>query len=196
METEINYNVRIATSDDYKYVTEIIDELADSAAKRAISIARRAPEYIMNKIDNELAVIATDANTGQWVGFSCLEVWEHEKYVAGTALIISPSYRNTGISRQIKRVLFHHYLENFSNATLFSITKSQTVIRINEELGFNKVPNSEVLNDTLFLTGNNCLLNYTDLLQGETGYVAMVYEPHRVSVKIAVKNKTWALQSI
>ena|SRR5690554_1282947 len=196
METDFNYNVRIATPDDYKYITEIIDELANSAAQRGISIARRAPEYIIDKIDNQLAVIATDANTGQWVGFSCLEVWEHKRYVTGTALIISPMYRNTGISRKIKHLLFQHYLENYPEATLFSITKSEAVIRINKELGYIKVPNSEVLNDVLFLTGNNCLLNYADLLKGETDYVAMIYEPKQFSENSRVRNKSMAFQSM
>ncbi|MFA5668184.1 MAG: hypothetical protein WC967_03000 [Balneolaceae bacterium] len=196
METEYNYNIRIATPDDYKYVTEIINELENSAAKRAINIAKRAPEYIIDKIDNRLAVVATDADTGQWVGFSCLEVWEHKKYVIATALIISPKYRNTGISRKIKNLLFQHYQESYPDATLFSITKSEAVICINKELGYIKVPNNEVLNDVLFLTGNNCLLNYTDLLRGETDYVAMIYEPNGISVKAYVRNKTVALQSM
>lgn len=196
METDFNYNVRIATPDDYKYITEIIDELANSAAQRGIRIARRAPEYIIGKMDNKLAAIATDADTGRWVGFSCLEVWEHKKYVTGTALIISPKYRNTGISRKIKHLLFQHYLENYPDATLFSITKSEAVIRINKELGYIKVPNSVVLNDVLFLTGNNCLLNYTDLLKGETDYVAMVYEPNGVSVEAFMRKGTMSLLPI
>lgn len=172
--------IRIATSEDYKYADEIIDEMAISAAKRGTGVSRRTFEYITEKMDSGLAVIAIDPENNEWAGFCCIEVWQHEKYVANSGLIVSPKYRGMGISKGIKIKLFDTCRERFPHARIFSLTTSPAVMHINKVLGYQTVPHSDIMNDPLFLTGCNSWVNYIDLMNGQhkgSPYTAMVFDP-------------------
>lgn len=180
MKNQLNYIVRIATSDDHKYTTEITDELAYSATKRGISIARRTPEYAINKMDKGLAVIALNPENGDWIGFCCIEVWEHQKYVASSGLIISPKYRGMGIATMLKARLFELCQTKFPKAKIFSLTTNQAVIHANIDLGFKIVAFSEVLNDSLFMDGCKSWVDFSGLMNNNPThayYVAMVFDP-------------------
>ncbi|HUN02881.1 MAG TPA: GNAT family N-acetyltransferase, partial [Niabella sp.] len=60
--------VRKAEPDDKKYSKTITDEMESSAKARGTGIAKRSPDYIEKKIDEEKAVIALTKD-GKWVGF-------------------------------------------------------------------------------------------------------------------------------
>lgn len=177
MESQINCIIRIATSDDHKYATEISDEIAYSAAKRATGIAPRTPEHVMKKMDDGFAVIAINPDNDEWAGFCYIEVWQHEKYVANSGLIVSPKYRGMSISKEIKTKLFMHCRNRFPHAKLFSLTTSHAVMHVNAELGYKAVPYSEIMNDELFLDGCHSWVNYIDLMSTNLQYVAMVFDP-------------------
>lgn len=173
---------RIATPADYKYAESIANEMAYSAAKRGTGIANRTPEYILNKMQDGQAVIAIDTENDTWAGFSCMEVWEHEKYVAKSGLIVAPDYRGIGISKSIKTTLFELCRTKFPRAKLFSLSTSPAVMHINLELGYRIVPNEEILQDELFLQGCTSWVNYVELMNKqytELPYVAMVYDPSK-----------------
>lgn len=156
-------------------------EMADSAAKRGTGIAVRPPQYAMKKMDDGLAVIAVNAHTDEWAGFCYSEVWQHEKYVANSGLIVSPKHRGRGISKEIKIKLFELCRSKFPAAKLFSLTASPAVIHVNAALGYKTVPYSDFMNDELFLTGCNSWVNYLDLMSGAKGnlnYTAMVFDPN------------------
>lgn len=180
LEQELSCIVRIATSGDYKYTGVIIEEMTASAAKRGVHIHPRTPEYIMEKMDAGLSVIAINPENGEWVGFCCIEVWQHEKYVANSGLIISPQYRGMGISREIKIKLFEQCRLKFPRARLFSLSTSPAVRHINTELGYKALPHAEIMQDELFLNGGNTWVNYVELMNDKdlsSQYVAMVYDP-------------------
>lgn len=171
---------RVATPADFKYAKSIANEMAYSAAKRGTGIANRTPEYILNKMKDEQAVIAIDTKNDTWVGFSCMEVWEHQKYVAKSGLIVAPDYRGIGISKSVKTRLFELCRTKFPKAKLFSLSTSPAVMHINLELGYRVVPHEEILQDELFLQGCTSWVNYVELMNRQhtaLPYVAMVYDP-------------------
>lgn len=180
MESQIECIVRIATSGDHKYATGITDEMAYSAVKRGTGIPARTPGYVMKKMDEGLAVIAINPQNEEWMGFCCVEVWQHEKYVANSGLIISPGYRGMGISKEIKIRLFELCRTKFPEAKIFSLTTSPAVMHVNEELGFKVIPYAGVIQDQLFLRGCNSWVNFLDLMTGchaNSRYVAMIFDP-------------------
>lgn len=153
--------------------------MAYSAARRGTGIARRTSDYIKDKIDHELAVIAVNPDNGDWVGFCCIEAWSHERYIANTGLIVSPQYRNLGVSTEIKKVLFDLGRKKFPVATIFSLSTSPAVIHTNTLLGYRTVSFDEILTDPLFTEGCHTWVNYVELMSRgvHSHYVAMVYEP-------------------
>lgn len=178
----------MATSGDHSYAAEIANEMAYSSARRGNGIAHRTPEYVMKKMDEGIAVIAVNTDNGAWAGFCYLEVWQHQKYVANSGLIVAPGYRGTGISKEIKITLFNHCRAGFPEAKLFSLSTSPAVIHVNESLGYKAVSFAELMNDDLFLTGCQSWVNYNDLMDREQThlpYVAMVYDPKAEPVKPA-----------
>lgn len=179
MKTHLDGYVRVATSEDYKYAAEIANEVAFSAQKRGTGINRRPADYFIDKMKKGIAVIATNPETGEWLGFCCIEVWDHEKYIANSGLIVSPSYRGLGVAREIKLKLFELGRKKFPFAKIFSLTANQTVIRVNKELGYVKVPFEKVLRDKLFNEGNQSWVDYVELMthKAHLNYVAMVFDP-------------------
>lgn len=179
LESKINWIVRVATSDDCKYAEGIADEMAWSAAKRGTGIPRRPSSYIIDKINEGLAVIAVDPSTDNWAGFCCVEVWSHKRYIANSGLIVSPQYRNMGISKEIKFKLFELEREKYPQAKIFSLSTNAAVIHANHLLGFKVIPFDEVLKDAFFMKGAHNWVNYVELMTNgsHTGYVAMIAEP-------------------
>lgn len=180
MEHHSKYIVRIATSDDHQYAVNIANEIAYSSARRGTGIAYRTPEYIMEKMNQGLAVIALHADNNEWAGFCYVEVWQHGKYVANSGLIVSPDHRGMGISKEIKVTLFEHSRASFPKAKLFSLSTSPAVFHVNRELGYKEVSYASVMQDELFLTGCQSWVNYVDLMsreQGRTPYMAMIFDP-------------------
>lgn len=184
MGPQIKCIVRTAASDDYRYAAEIMDEMAGSAARRGTGIDVRPPEYALEKMENDLAVIAVNSQNNEWAGFCYIETWKHERYAANSGLIVSPKYRGMGISKEIKIKLFEHCRMKFPFAKLFSLTASPAVIHINKALGYKTVSYSDLLNDELFLTGCNSWVDYIDLMSNKRpglDYQAMVFEPEASS---------------
>jgi GNAT superfamily N-acetyltransferase len=174
-----NIIIRVATAADTHYATTITDEMASSAKARGTGIAKRSPEYIEQKIQEGKSVIAvtTDAD---WVGFCYIEVWEHNKFVANSGLIVSPAYRKTGVAKAIKKRIFELSREKYPESKIFGLTTGLAVMKINSDLGYEPVTYSELTNDEQFWAGCKSCVNYDILMSKERKNcmcTAMLFDP-------------------
>jgi hypothetical protein len=154
-----------ANKSHFKYAPIICDTIAESAKVRGTGIAKRTPEYIQKKMENQNAIIALDGD--QFAGFCYIEVWGHNKFVANSGLIVNPDYRGQGLAKKIKKAAFELSRKKFPEAKLFGITTGLAVMKINYELGYKPVTFSELTDDPDFWNGcktckNFDVLNRTD----------------------------------
>ena len=180
METAQHCVARAATHEDYIYIPEIVQAIALSATRRKVSKGLRSPEYIAQKIKSGLAVISIQPQTKTWLGFAYLEVWEHQKYVAGSGLIVSPPYRGIGVAKAIKQELFSLSRTKFPEARILSLTTNPAVIHANLELGYQYVSHDHIVNDQLFQEGRHSWIDFKKLMKSEQSkkkYVAMIFDP-------------------
>jgi N-acetylglutamate synthase-like GNAT family acetyltransferase len=171
--------VRVATSADTKYASIITDEIAASAQVRGTGIAKRSPEYVAKKMEEGKAVIAHTPE-GDWVGFCYIEAWGHDQFVANSGLIVAPSYRKSGIAKQIKKRIFDLSREKYPAAKIFGLTTGLAVMKINSDLGYEPVTYSELTDDEEFWAGCKSCVNYDILMSKERKNcmcTAMLYDP-------------------
>ena len=170
--------IRVATAADAIYAETITDEMAASAAARGTGIARRSPEYIVQKIAEGKAVIALTAD-GTWVGFCYIETWEGE-YVANSGLIVAPAFRKSGVAKNIKQRVFQLSREKYPEAKIFGLTTGLAVMKINSDLGYEPVTYSELTQDEKFWAGCRSCVNFDILTMKERKNclcTAMLYDP-------------------
>ena len=144
------------------YAEIICDTIAEAAMVRGTGIAKRKPEYVITKMENGNAVIALEGD--KFAGFCYIEAWSHGKFVANSGLIVHPNYRNIGLAKQIKQVIFKHSRTKFPEAKVFSITTGLPVMKLNSDLGYKPVTFSELTKDQSFWKGCQTCKNY-DVLQ-------------------------------
>ena len=174
-----NIIIKVATAADSHYAVAITIEMASSAQVRGTGIAKRSPEYVEQKIKEGKAVIAL-TTTGDWVGFCYIEVWEHNKFVANSGLIVSPPYRKTGVAKAIKKRIFELSREKYPDSKIFGLTTGLAVMKINSDLGYEPVTYSELTNDDQFWAGCKSCVNYDILMSKERKNcmcTAMLFDP-------------------
>lgn len=174
-----NIIIRVATAADSHYASTITGEMASSAQARGTGIAKRTPEYVEQKIIEGKSVIAVTAD-GEWVGFCYIEVWEHNKFVANSGLIVSPPYRKTGIAKSIKKRIFELSREKYPDSKIFGLTTGLAVMKINSDLGYEPVTYSELTTDEQFWAGCKSCVNYDILMSKERKNcmcTAMLFDP-------------------
>jgi hypothetical protein len=114
------------------------------------------------------------------VGFCYIEVWGHEEFVANSGLIVSPSFRKTGVAKQIKQTIFNLSREKYPEAKIFGLTTGLAVMKINSDLGYEPVTYSELTDDDEFWAGCKSCVNY-DILMSKDRKIcmctAMLYDP-------------------
>lgn len=160
--------------------------MAESAKARGTGIAKRSPEYIQAKMDEGKAVIALTPD-GTWVGFCYIEAWEHGKYVANSGLIVSPSFRKSGVAREIKRKVFELSRKKYPEAKIFGLTTGLAVMKINSDLGYEPVTYSELTTDEEFWKGCRSCVNYDILMSKERKNclcTAMLFDPAEKKVPV------------
>ncbi len=148
----------IANKSHTVYADIICKTIEDAAQVRGTGIAKRKPAYVANKMQNGNAVIALE--NGKFAGFCYIEKWGHGKFVANSGLIVHPDFRNLGLAKQIKKVVFNHSRAKFPNAKVFSITTGLPVMKLNSDLGYKPVPFSELTTDQTFWNGCKTCKNY------------------------------------
>ena len=174
-----NIIIRVAIPADSIYAATITDEMASSAQARGTGIAKRSPEYIEQKIADGKAVIAVTTD-GTWVGFCYIEVWEHNKFVANSGLIVSPLFRKTGVAKSIKKKIFELSREKYPDSKIFGLTTGLAVMKINSDLGYEPVTYSELTSDEQFWAGCKSCVNYDILMSKERKNcmcTAMLFDP-------------------
>ena len=153
---EISINI---ASDQYKSFAPAICKLYEESAKvRGTGIAKRSVAYVISKMILGDAVIAL--NNENLVGFCYIETFENKKYVSNSGLIVHPDYRNLGIAKKIKKVVFNLARDKYPDARIFGITTSLAVMRINTDLGYYPVTFSELTKDEAFWKGCSSCTNY------------------------------------
>ena len=155
----------IANKSHIIYANIICETIAEAAKVRGTGIAKRKPEYVAKKMENGNAVIALD--NGKFAGFCYIEQWGHGKFVANSGLIVHPNYRNIGLAKQIKEVIFKHSRTKFPNAKVFSITTGLAVMKLNSDLGYKPVTFSELTDDQTFWNGCQTCKNFDILTRTE-----------------------------
>ncbi|MDR3235601.1 MAG: GNAT family N-acetyltransferase [Prevotellaceae bacterium] len=167
-----------ASSQHIEYAEKICELVYISAQERGTGIAKRNPEYIKKKMTDGKAIIALDGK--HLAGFSYIETWGHQEFVANSGLIVAHEYRNSGLARQIKCKVFELSRERFPKAKIFSITTGTAVMKINYELGFRPVPFTELTEDKDFWDGCKGCRNY-DILERNNHKMclctALLYDP-------------------
>ena len=181
----------IANKSHAIYAKIICKTIADSANVRGTGIAKRTTDYIIQRMNNQNAVIALDE--GNFVGFCYIEKWGHGRFVANSGLIVHPDYRGKGIAKLIKEKVFIHSRLKFPEAKVFSITTGLPVMKMNSDLGYKPVTFSELTKDQSFWNGCQTCKNY-DVLQRTSQSMClctgMLYDPQKVeepSKKISIK---------
>ncbi len=158
--------------------------MAEAAKARGTGIARREPSYVLRKMDEGKAVIATEGE--HLVGFCYIETWQHGEYVANSGLIVVPAYRHSGVAREIKRRIFALSREKYPEARVFGITTSLAVMKINTDLGYVPVTFSELTQDEVFWQGCQSCPNYDILTRTERKMclcTGMLYDPKRPAAR-------------
>ncbi|MDW8219480.1 MAG: GNAT family N-acetyltransferase [Bacteroidota bacterium] len=182
--------VRVAEESDACYAQEICDEMEASAKVRGTGIAKRKPEYIIEKMREGKAVIATTTD-GRFAGFCYIETWSGKEFVANSGLIVAPPFRHVGLAKRIKRRIFELSREKYPNAKIFGITTSQAVMKINTELGYVPVHFSELTQDDTFWEGCNSCPNVDILKRTQrkmclcTGMLFDPNDPHPIVERVA-----------
>ncbi len=175
---EQKITVRIANSGDIHFANIITDEMEASAKARGTGIAKRSPDYIVQKMLEGKAVIAHTEK--KWVGFCYIEAWGHEQFVANSGLIVSPEFRKSGVAKLIKKCIFDLSRVKYPNAKIFGLTTGLAVMKINSELGYEPVTYSELTDDEQFWAGCKSCVNYDILMSKERKNcmcTAMLYDP-------------------
>lgn len=176
--------VQFASEEHTRYADLIVKLICESAIQRGTGIARRTPEYIIDKIKGGKAVVATCGD--RLVGFSYIESWGHGDYVATSGLIVDPEFRRLGLAERIKNKTFELARRRFPYAKIFSITTSLPVMKLNSRLGYKPVTFSELTQDEEFWKGCEGCVNY-DILQRNNRRMClcygMLYDPQMPLVK-------------
>ncbi|WP_185855823.1 argininosuccinate synthase domain-containing protein [Blattabacterium cuenoti] len=150
--------VRVSHDEDTKYAFLICKKIEESAKSRGTGISKKDPEYIKSIMINGNAVIAFC--NGEIAGFSYLEVFQNEEFVVNSGLIVFPEFRKKGLARIIKIEIFKLSRKKFPNSKIFSITTSNSVIKMNTELGFKPVSFSELPQSEEFWKGCQSCSNF------------------------------------
>ncbi|GIV34794.1 MAG: hypothetical protein KatS3mg031_2329 [Chitinophagales bacterium] len=174
-----DFIITVADERHVQYAQQICDEIESSAKARGTGIAKRSPEYIMNKMREGKAVIAL-TTAGEWAGFCYIETWSHGKYVVNSGLIVAPPFRKHGLARKIKKRIFELSRKKYPDAKIFGLTTGLAVMKINSELGYEPVTYSELPQDEDFWKGCRNCVNHPILESKQRKNclcTAMLYDP-------------------
>jgi GNAT superfamily N-acetyltransferase len=185
IQQEDEYIVKIADEGDFHRAETICNEMAESAKARGTGIAKRSPDYLIEKMREGKAIIAL-TKTGEWVGFCYVETWQHGKFVANSGLIVAPNFRKSGIATRIKQRAFELSRSSYPDAKIIGLTTSLAVMKINSDLGYQPVTLSELPADEAFWKGCSSCVNYDILTRTQRKHclcTGMLYDPEEEKKK-------------
>lgn len=185
------YLVQVAGESHLKLAETICNEMEQSAKARGTGIAKRSPLYLMEKMLEGKAIVATTLS-GDWVGFCYIETWDHGKFVANSGLIVHPEHRKSGIATRIKQKAFELSRTRYPDAKIIGLTTSLAVMKINSDLGYQPVTLSELPGDEAFWKGCSSCVNYDVLTRTNRKHclcTGMLYDPEEQ--KKSEKEEKW-----
>jgi len=147
-----NITLTIASEAHLHYVKEIEQALFEASQQKGTGIAVRSSAYLSGKMKEGKAIIAY-SDEGFWAGFCYIESWGHNKFVANSGLIVSSRFRGIGLASAIKKKALELSEKLFPGASLFGLTTSLAVMKINSNLGYRPVTFSELTDDDEFWKG-------------------------------------------
>jgi len=173
------FKISVCDSSHESFAKAITHEMAESAKARGTGIAKRSPEYIVQKIREGKAIIAL-TDQGEWAGFCYIEAWSHGKYVANSGLIVEPQFRKFGLAKRIKREVFQLSRRKYPDSKIFGLTTGPAVMKINSRLGYVPVSYSDLTDDEQFWNGCQSCVNY-EILKSKNREncicTAMLFDP-------------------
>ncbi len=172
--------VKNAQPEHAEYAERICTLIYESALQRGTGIAKRSPDYIAEKINSGKSVVALDGD--KLIGFSYIESWGHDEYVATSGLIVDPEYRHLGLAAKIKDKTFALARKKFPAAKIFSITTSLPVMKLNSKLGYVPVTFSELTDDDEYWKGCEGCRNFDVLTRNNRRMclcTGMLFDPKR-----------------
>jgi hypothetical protein len=170
--------VEVASEKHLKYVDEILKTIEDAAKVRGTGIAKRKPEYLIQKINQAKAVIAMKGD--RFAGFSYIETWGHKQYVTTSGLIVHPDFRGLGLAKRIKDLTFTLARTRWPQAKIFSLTSGAAVMAMNTQLGYKPVTFAELTDDEAFWKGCEGCINVDVLKRTGRKYcicTGMLFDP-------------------
>ena len=170
--------VEVASEKHLKFVDEILRTIEDAAKVRGTGIAKRKPEYIVQKINQAKAVIAMSGE--RFAGFSYIETWEHHRYVTTSGLIVHPDFRGMGVAKMIKDMTFTLARIRWPKAKIFSLTSGAAVMAMNTKLGYKPVTFADLTDDEAFWKGCEGCINVDVLKRTGRKYcicTGMLFDP-------------------
>lgn len=172
--------IQVAGIQHLDYAEKICRLIEEAAKVRGTGIAKRNPNYIRQKIEEEKAIIALAGE--QLAGFCYIETWDHGNYVAHSGLIVNPDFRGLGLAKKIKAEAMNLSRRRFPEAKVFGLTTSLPVMKINSELGYKPVTFSELTQDDTFWKGCQSCVNYDVLTRTKRKHclcTGMLYDPKK-----------------
>lgn len=172
--------VIFAQEEHLRYVNDISDAIAQASKDKNSGLALRTPEYIREKIEGGRGVIALDGEN--LAGFCYIQPWENGLFVAHSGLIVKPEYRGLGLAKAIKNKAYELTRLRFPKASIFGLTTSPAVKKINTALGYESVPYTEITTDIRFWKGCVSCVHYDILCKN--GFdnclcTAMLFKPEK-----------------
>jgi hypothetical protein len=170
--------VKVASTEDEKYVDTILKTIEDATKVRGTGIAKRTHEYLTTKIREAKAVIALC--DGVFAGFSYIETWGNKEYVTTSGLIVHPKFRGLGLAKRIKDMTFTLARTRWPHAKIFSLTSGAAVMKMNTQLGYKPVTFADLTDDEAFWRGCEGCVNVDVLHRTGRKYcicTAMMYDP-------------------
>ena len=132
------------------------------AAAAEHDIAERDVEFLGRKLEAGRAAVALRSD-GTLVGFGYWSEWEEGRFLSHSGLVVHSDCRGMGVGRRVKEVIFETSSRQFPAAALMSLTSSPAVQALNESLGLERVPLSELTSDPEFWKGCETCRNYAEV---------------------------------
>jgi len=151
--------VRSALESDVAYAQAAAALIAAAASDH--DIALRPVELLREKILHGRAVLALEAS--ELVGFGFWSPWAGGRFVSHSGLVVRADKRGLSLGRRLKLELLASSRRAFPGAILMSLTSSPAVKAMNQSLGFETVPLSELTDDPQFWRGCETCRNFAEL---------------------------------
>ncbi len=171
--------IEVGTLKHAHFVDTILTTIEVAAKIRGTGIAKRDPNYVRKKFEEEKAIIAHIDNQ-EFVGFCYIETWGHGKFVVNSGLIVVDKYRGQGTAKAIKQAAFKLSTTRYPEAKIFGLTSGLAVMKINSDLGYVPVTFSELTDDENFWKGCESCVNHDILMRTNRKNclcTAMIYDP-------------------